>query len=79
MSVRDLFGDVPPPPAGSGIVSLRMVLHVTGRAAWLLTVEDDLDQRNGQWLPFSLGERGDGRDANVFAMPRWLAVDRGWL
>lgn len=75
----DLFGETPPAAARDGKVALRMRLHQTGRKAWLLTVHDDLDQRNGQWLPFSVATRGEGRDADVWTMPRWIAADRGWL
>ena len=63
---RDLFGfDDPRAPAGKGMVQLALHLHLTGKAAWLLS--DTGDKADAHWLPFSLGERGEGKRASYYA------------
>lgn len=75
----DLFGEIPREGDPKAPVRLAMTVHRTGQKAWLLTARDDPDGRNGQWLPFSVASRGEGREADLFTMPRWIAADRGWL
>lgn len=74
--MRDLFGfdEATGPPRGS--VSLALVLHGETSSAWLLAESDD--RREAKWAPKSQAIRGEGRDANVWTMPAWLARDRGW-
>lgn len=74
---RDLFGEVPADEARPGDVSLSLVLHDQSPAAWLLA--EGIDRRDAKWAPKSEVKRGEGRDENVWTMPRWLARDRGWL
>lgn len=73
----DLFGEArrSEPPRGS--VSLALVLHDQTEKAWLLG--ETIDGRDAQWAPKSQVTRGEGRDANVWTMPAWLAADRGWM
>lgn len=75
---RDLFG-LDPPDQGPGHdeVQLALVLHRESAKAWLLA--EGLDAREAQWAPKSSVRRGEGRDENVWTMPRWMARDRGWL
>lgn len=74
---RDLFGEVPADEARPGDVSLSLVLHDERPASWLLA--ESIDRRDAKWAPKSEVKRGEGRDENVWTMPRWLARDRGWL
>jgi hypothetical protein len=81
LSGGDLFGR-PEPMGGGGsnrsdLVDVALVAHRTGNAAWLLSDSGDPD--DAKWLPFSVAERGEGKDANVWTMPRWIARDRGWV
>lgn len=75
---RDLFGEeMARPPPRVGEVELALVLHDESPKAWLLA--DGIDRRTAQWTPKSQVKRGEGRDANVWTVPAWLARDRGWL
>ncbi|MFZ5719217.1 MAG: hypothetical protein ACOY5Y_07085 [Pseudomonadota bacterium] len=31
-----------------------------------------------KWAPRSLVTRGEGPEAGLFTMPKWVAVERGW-
>ena len=76
MTTRDLFGGETPRKAITGTVSLRMVVHDSTARAWMLGA--DIDRKNARWVPRGEVSRGAGRDEDVWTMPRWLAVDRGW-
>ena len=74
----DLFGfDDSGEGDPKGAVSLALVLHDQTAKAWLLA--ETLDRRDAKWAPKSEVRRGEGRDENVWTMPRWLARDRGWV
>lgn len=73
----DLFGFEPPDEPAPGDVSLALVFHDQTDAAWLLG--ETIDKRGAKWVPKSKAKRGEGRDMNVWTMPRWMAADRGWL
>lgn len=75
--MRDLFGDEIDDDDSKGAVSLALVLHDQRAKAWLLA--ETIDRRDAKWAPKSEVRRGEGRDENVWTMPRWLARDRGWL
>lgn len=74
-----LFG--PAPPAGgrrgrdARPVSLVLELRGETDRAWLLCKPG----RTTRWIPKSQARRGEGRDENVWTMPAWAAVERGWL
>lgn len=73
----DLFGfDDPKAPEGRGKVALALVLHQTGKAAWLLSETGKL--ADAKWVPFSLARRGEGRDEHVWTLPSWKARELGW-
>ena len=73
---RDLFGFDASPAEGSGEVSVALIFHDASPKAWLLSETGrDVD---AQWAPKSQVKRGEGRDENVWTMPRWIAADRGW-
>ena len=74
---RDLFGFDPVEEPADGEIAVALVLHDQTDRAWLLA--DDEDRRKARWAPKSQAKRGEGRDANVWTMPVWLARDRGWL
>lgn len=75
---RDLFGlDPPVRLTKPGEVAIAMVLHGETASAWLLA--QGQDRRDALWAPKSECRRGEGRDENVWTMPAWLAVDRGWM
>lgn len=57
-------------------IELALVLHDERPKSWLLG--ETLDGRLAKWVPKSEARRGDGRDANIWTMPIWLARDRGW-
>ena len=76
--MKDLFGDVPEPARDDAPVSLSLIVVGTpSAAAWPLS-----DGRPGspvRWVPKSRVRRGEGRDENLWTMPRWMARERGWL
>lgn len=75
---RDLFGfDKADEGPAQGEVELPLILHEERPRAWLLG--ESLDRREAHWTPKSQVRRGEGRDENVWTMPRWIARDRGWL
>jgi len=74
---RDLFGEEIADGPAAGEVALSFVLHDQAAKAWLLGQTND--RRAAQWVPKSEVKRGEGRDENVWTMPRWLARDRGWM
>lgn len=74
----DLFGYEPPKiEARTGEVSLAMKLHHQTAAAWLLSLP--VGSEAPVWVPKSQCSRGEGRDENVWTMPRSTAAERGWL
>lgn len=74
----DLFGsDAPGAAPSDGAVQLALILHDQSTKAWLLG--ESVDGRKAKWAPKSKVTRGEGRDANIWTMPRWVAVERGWL
>ena len=75
--MRDLFGEEIDDGPAAGEVALSLVLHDQGPKAWLLG--EGIDRREARWVPKSEVKRGEGRDENVWSMPRWLARDRGWM
>lgn len=79
-SELDLFGRREDARGGierNALVDLTLVCLRTSAAAWLLS--PDGGQEAARWLPFSQGQRGEGPDASVWTMPKWIAVDRGWV
>lgn len=73
----DLFGfDDPAAPEGKGKVALALVLHRTSEKAWLLSETGKAAE--AQWVPFSLATRGEGPEANVWAIAKWKARALGW-
>jgi hypothetical protein len=58
-------------------VEIALVLHAESPIAWLLSDTDD--RADAKWAPKSQVTRGEGRDDDVWTMPEWLAIDRGWL
>lgn len=74
---HDLFGHEAPDAAPTtGEVQLALVLHDQRPKSWLLG--ETVDGRLAKWVPKSEARRGEGRDANIWTMPIWLARDRGW-
>lgn len=74
----DLFGfDDPAAPKGRGKVALALVLHRTAEKAWLLSETGDVAK--AAWVPFSLAQRGEGPEANVWTLPRWKARELKWI
>lgn len=61
----------------SDLQDLALHCHHETDAAWLLS--DTGLRDDAKWLPKSQGERGAGRYANIWTMPEWIAVDRGWV
>jgi hypothetical protein len=49
----------------------------TGKA-WLLR-PSGVKGAAAKWAPRSEVMRGEGAEAGLFTMPRWVAVERGWL
>lgn len=74
---RDLFGEVTPPRAQGGTVSLPLVLHLETAKGLLLG--PDIDRRKAQWVPRAHAVRGEGPERDVWTLPRWIAAERGWL
>lgn len=75
--MRDLFGEEVEAVDDGAPVTVPLVLHRETARAWLLA--EGRDRREGRWVPRSEVTRGEGRDENQWTMPRWMAVDRGWL
>lgn len=73
----DLFGHDPPTAPKAGEVQIALVLHRESERGWLLS--ETARAADAQWAPKSEIRRGEGRDENVWTMPRWIAADRGWL
>jgi len=73
---RDLFGFDSRDPPAKGEVSIALILHDQTDKAWLLS--ETGKAVDAQWAPKSKAKRGEGRDANVWTMPVWLARDRGF-
>lgn len=80
MTERDLFGHAPAKLTDpNGLVSIPLTAHVHGEtdAAWLLSKTEK--RATARHVPKRLVTRGEGADADVFTMPRWLAHEKGWL
>lgn len=75
--MKDLFGDASEPTDEAASVCVALVLHDQSDAAWLLS--DEGGRLRPMWAPKSQIKRGEGRDENLWTMPRWLARDRGWM
>lgn len=76
MRQRDLFGALPV-KGRDKTQEVRLTLELVDETAlaWLLR------KRGGRprWAPKRHVARGEGAEAGVFAMPRWVAEERGWL
>lgn len=74
-----LPGFVAPPKArDDSLVTIPMQAIGTGTpAAWHL--KPDGAGKAAAWAPRKLVTRGEGLKASLFTMPRWVAVERGWL
>ncbi|WP_426041519.1 hypothetical protein [Brevundimonas sp. TWP2-3-4b1] len=75
--MKDLFGEVPEPVDDKAPVTIALTLNDQSDAAWLLS--DVGGRLRPKWAPKSQIKRGEGRDENLWTMPRWLARDRGWM
>lgn len=76
---RDLFGAPKAPPRDTTPVSvlLREVASSSTERAFFLAPMPGGRGKAG-FAPRSEATRGEGVNANVFTMPRWLAAERGW-
>jgi hypothetical protein len=74
---RDLFGAADDASDGGERVELVMVYVDQTAKAWLLRQSGR--PNSTQWAPKQLVTRADPPHQDVFAMPRWIARDRGWL
>lgn len=75
----DLFGPAPPRPRDETPVAIPMRLVSDGTdAAWHLTPLGVGSDR-ARFAPRALVTRGEGTKTQFFTMPRWVAVERGWL
>lgn len=77
---RDLFGRPPdaPPDRTPVTVPLREVSGSSTDKALFLAPMPGGKGRAG-FAPRSEVRRGEGDQAQFFTMPRWLAVERGWV
>ncbi len=68
---------VPPRPRDEGLVTIPMQAIGKGTAdAWFLKPDGP---GKPTWAPRKLVTRGEGLQASLFTMPKWVAVERGWL
>lgn len=72
----DLFGFEAPPEDRSATVQLRLIVLDDRRLSWLVTADP---MKRGEFLPKSACSRGEGRDAEIFTVPRWMAREKGLL
>lgn len=76
----DLFGGAVTPPRRDETpvtIPMREVASPTDKA-WFLAPAGVSSKRSG-WVAKTLATRGEGDEASLFTMPRWVAVERGWL
>lgn len=67
------------PPKDDAPVTLPLTAVGEGtRDAWLLR-PTGVRGADAKFAPRSLVTRGEGPDAGLFTMPKWVAVERGWL
>lgn len=66
----------PPPPRDRSPVRVPLVCVSETKDAWLLRPDA---KAGAKWAPKSEVARGEGLEANLFTMPRWIAAERGWL
>lgn len=75
----DLFGPAPPRPRDDTPLTIPMrEVHAGTSAAWFLAPMG-VGSGKAAFAPRSLVSRGEGPQASQFTMPRWVAVERGWL
>lgn len=77
---RTLPGLTPPPKARDEApvtLPMREVSKGTDKA-WHLAPAG-VGSGGAAFAPRALVSRGDGPTASQFTMPRWVAVERGWL
>lgn len=73
----DLFGAAPKADRDSTPVAIRMVVVDQTDVGIFLAIEGR--KASARWAPKSKIRAGEGRDANLFTMARWVARERGWL
>jgi len=77
---NDLFGGAVTPARRDETpveLPMREVASPTDKA-WFLAPVGTSSKRSG-WVARSMVTRGEGDRAQFFTMPRWLAIERGWL
>ena len=74
-----LFGDADRRSHSKRTVEVTLIAFDDAETplAWL--VGESEARADAKWLPKSLATRGEGRDANVWTMPEWVAIDRRWV
>ncbi len=75
---RELFGAPPArPPRDTTPVKIRMAkIDETDAGIFLAPAGR---KGSARWAPKSEVRAGEGLDANLYTMPRWVARERGWL
>jgi hypothetical protein len=75
----DLFGHKGPTPKDTTPVSVPLMHHPAGSTdkAWMLSKPGRGNAP--KHAPRSLVTEGEGPNAGIFTMPRWIALERGWL
>ena len=74
---RDLFGAPPKGDRDLTAVDIRMVVVDETDAGVFLAIEGS--KGSAKWAPKSEVRAGEGTNANVFRMAKWVARERGWL
>lgn len=73
----DLFGAAPRGDRDTTPVSIRMAVIDETPLALFLAIEGR--KGTAKWAPKAHLRAGEGRDENLFTMPRWVAKERSWL